>query len=100
MKQQQTKGRPKGAKNVDITQIVESPRCPACGRTDRTPYRLVSSVDHPGTTASGTDYTHVVTRRTQCTACQRVRNDKFFENRQPLANPGDENEPSELPIQK
>jgi hypothetical protein len=86
-------GRPKGAKNVKATQIVETPRCPVCGNTDRTPYRLVSSANHGGVTGNGWEYTHVITRRTACTACGQVRLDKFFENRVPEADPGDENEP-------
>jgi hypothetical protein len=93
MGQQKQRGRPQGSANVEATQIVDTPRCPTCGKTDRTPYRLVNSVNHGGMTSEGRLYTHVVSRRTSCTACSKVRIDKFFENRVPEANPGDENEP-------
>lgn len=86
-------GRPKAAKNVTTTQIVATPRCPVCGCTDRSPYRLVNCVDFAGVTSAGVSYTHVVSRRTKCSNCAKVRIDKFFESRTPAASPGDENEP-------
>jgi hypothetical protein len=93
MKQTKEIGRPKGSRNVEKTQIVDLPRCPYCSKTDRTPYRLVNSVNHGGVTAEGRAYTHVISRRTSCMACGRTRIDKFLENQVPEANPGDENEP-------
>lgn len=86
-------GRPQGAKNVQTTQIVEASACPKCGVTDRDAYRLVNCVAIAGTTKSGKPYTHVVSRRTRCTACKYKRTDKFFENHAPVAHPGDTNEP-------
>lgn len=86
-------GRPKGARNVETSQLVESPSCPACQSTERTRYRLVNSVDHGGIRSDGTEYTHVVSRRTSCRTCGKVRIDKFFENRRPPVDPGDVNEP-------
>lgn len=93
MKQKTERGRPKGATNVQTIQIVDLSRCPDCQKTDRTPYRLASCIDHAGITADGREFTHVVSRRTSCVACGRSRVDKFFENRAPKANPGEENEP-------
>lgn len=87
------KGRPAGSKNVNTTQILDTPRCPGCGKTDRTRYRFVGAVEHGGFMSDGREYTHVVSRRTRCLACEKVRIDKFFENRSPEADPGEENEP-------
>lgn len=88
-----TKGRPAGAKNVKETQLVQTPACPWCKITDRSAYRFVSAVAHGGVRADGTPYSHVVARRCQCLGCGKRRIDKFFENRVPDANPGDEDEP-------
>lgn len=86
-------GRSKESRNVDVVQTVYLSRCPKCGKTDRAKYRLTGSVAHAGTTSDGQEYTHVVRRRTKCLSCGKPRIDRFFENRAPEANPGDENEP-------
>lgn len=87
------RGRPAGSKNSPVGDVVIVPQCPYCRSSDREPYRFVSCVEHGGHTAAGVEYSHVVRRRTRCLACNRVRTDKFLENRMPEKNPGDEDEP-------
>ncbi len=86
-------GRPQGSTNAEAGQVVAVHQCPGCKSTERERYRFAACVAHGGVTAAGVAHSHVVSRRTKCLACGKSRIDKFLENRQPDANPGDENEP-------
>ena len=62
-------------------QVVEISRCEKCGSTERAPYQ-----PHPRVLATpgirdGKPFTHVVWRRTNCTACGQHRIDKAYECR-------------------
>jgi hypothetical protein len=59
--------------------LVEPSACKACGSIERESYFNVRRLDYAGTTPDGRPYTQVVWRRTRCTACGQVRDDKSFE---------------------
>jgi len=76
-----TMARTPGSKNIKEVVPVEPSRCPDCGSTDRTGYVNTDAQEHPGTTADGEPYTHIVRRRTICKNCGRHRIDRSYENR-------------------
>lgn len=92
-----SKGRPKGAKNSELGQVLVVAQCPLCKSSDRERYRLVAVIEHGGVTSTGFEYSHTVKRRTRCKTpgCLKVRTDTFLENSAPQVNPGEENEPGE-----
>ena len=80
--QQKKSGRPKGSENRDYDYVVAQPtRCRQCNSTERTDYENTTTTAASGIDAAGQPYTHVVHRRTKCTACGQWRIDKSFENR-------------------
>lgn len=58
--------------------------CPSCGSTERAGYFAKQEQEVSGV-RDGKPYTHVVWRRTSCTACGQFRIDKTFENRKRAA---------------
>lgn len=94
--QPKPKGRPKGAGNVELGNVLVVAQCPRCKSSERERYRLVSCTPHGGVTSSGFEYSHTVKRRTRCTNCGKRRIDTFLENAIPKANPGQVNEPGDI----
>lgn len=82
-------GRPKDAKTQPREQSVAAPsRCKKCGSTERSKYIGRPNITEYAGTRNGEPYTHVVRRRTKCSACGQSRFDISHENRtkgKPLA---------------
>lgn len=73
------RGRPKGAKTLDVEVVeVEPTFCPKCGSAQRSPYigtprHVPASGNH-----DGAEYTSVTFRRCKCLKCGQVRSEKFY----------------------
>lgn len=77
-----TAGRPKGAPNKQVDQVVAEPsRCKTCHSTDREAYHAKQEIESPGVDLAGKPYTHVIWRRTKCLTCGQHRIDRTYENR-------------------
>lgn len=76
------RGRPKGAKNVEVD-IVEAPptACRKCGSTARAPYFNRREVAVSGLcTQTKQPYTSIIYRRTKCLDCGQHRDDRTLVN--------------------
>lgn len=66
-------------------------RCPRCDSTERSEYHGTTERQISGTDSTGKPYTHVIWRRTTCTACGQQRVDRSYQNRKrkrrPVAQP-------------
>lgn len=69
---------PKPKPDVVVTSVT---RCQKCGSTDREPYAGTVTRPIAGLDAGGKPFTHVIWRRTRCTACGQARIDRHHENR-------------------
>jgi predicted RNA-binding Zn-ribbon protein involved in translation (DUF1610 family) len=58
---------------------VEKSHCPKCGSAERSEYCNRREHEYTGLRPDGTIYHLVVWRRTRCTACGQVRDDKTYE---------------------
>ena len=67
------------SRNVPVVQ-AEVTACGACGSTDRQPYFNVRERAIAGV-RDGKPFTHVLWKRTRCTNCGQIRDDRSYENR-------------------
>lgn len=73
--------RPKASRPRSVPIVEAAPTaCPKCGSTERLNYFNVREQAIAGE-RRGQPHTHVVWRRTRCTACGQTRDDKAFEHR-------------------
>jgi len=73
------RGRPVGSKTRHRPAVVAIlSACPACGSTDRTPYRRLRTVRASGA-IEGQRFNQIVTRATCCAACGTERSDVCYE---------------------